>query len=74
VDGSLGAYHSAYDAGDIDTSALGTLYTQLQTLTGNHQAELGGDYGRYLLMTKHVLYLRFWPNITSHFWETTEPP
>jgi len=69
VDGGLGTYHEAYDNGNINGSELTTLYTRLQTLTGNHQGELGSDYDKYMLITNHVLYLRFWSSITTHFWQ-----
>jgi hypothetical protein len=69
VDGSLSTYRTAYNDGNINSAELTSLYTRLQALTGNHQAELGSDLDRYTLITKHVLYLRFWSSITSHFWE-----
>jgi len=37
--------------------------------SGNHAAALGTDLATYTLITKHVLYLRFWSSITRHFWE-----
>lgn len=69
VDSGLSAYGDAYKDGNINLAELSTLYTQLQYLTGNHQTALGSKRDRYLLITNHVLYLRFWPNIRKHFWD-----
>jgi hypothetical protein len=63
VENGLSAYHDAYKNGNINLAALSVLYTQLQNLTGNHQGTLGTEYDRYLLITKHVLYLRKWSDI-----------
>jgi hypothetical protein len=73
VDGGMDAYRDAYDNGNIDLSALSALYTRLQNLTGNHQPDLGAEYDRYLTITKHVLYLRHWPNIRENFWAAHGP-
>lgn len=73
VDSGLSVYEDAYKNGNINLTELSALYTRLQNLTGSHQSALGSHYDRYLLITKHVLYLRHWSNIRNNFWAAYGP-
>ena len=60
-----------------DQFELTRLYKQLHDKFGGNtsaSATTGNtEYDRYLKITKHVLYLRHWPNIRENFWVAHGP-
>lgn len=67
VDSDMHHFTAAYDNGNINASALRTLYANLQILVGNFGARLGSDHAKYELIMKRTLFLRFWAKICKNF-------